>query len=398
MKDGSAARKRERAQLLHTREDPGFPRVYPGAGLHLQHLCFFKVDQSPPSWTFGIFVVNCITDFAFYFGLRQSEGSSDRVETTTLGRVEIATLGSQHNETGSIPDGDAPHIFACGHHAGRCRWSVGFLGDLQFSPSFHPGAAPYSPRFTLIGSKDLDWPAVIWARELPSPVLRGVQYRLWSIAVREASRAGRIREGSSSHHAVPVFKQVSQMFESINEYCRVSGKYVVSILSIFGLLHAAFCCKCGRGVRQCIEEFVINFSSITLVMFAIRVVSMIARKFDSATGVLDDSVQACIAVCLIGSMEDLATCWPFSRTLLPGERAHAPATAPRRMRASGAHPGGGRRSPAVRWAAGLPTCCLGGARTEASLSPARVSSSVLDGAAACGRAGSLRALLGAAVV
>ncbi|KAJ8887531.1 hypothetical protein PR048_013747 [Dryococelus australis] len=37
-------------------------------------------------------------------------------------------------------------IFACGNLAGRCRWSVGFLRDLPCPPSFHSGAAPYSPQ------------------------------------------------------------------------------------------------------------------------------------------------------------------------------------------------------------------------------------------------------------
>ncbi|KAJ8870996.1 hypothetical protein PR048_027299 [Dryococelus australis] len=41
-----------------------------------------------------------------------------------------------------------------GNRAGRCRWSAGFLGDIPFSPLFHYGSAPYSPRFTLIGSQD----------------------------------------------------------------------------------------------------------------------------------------------------------------------------------------------------------------------------------------------------
>ncbi|KAJ8880027.1 hypothetical protein PR048_020649 [Dryococelus australis] len=47
-------------------------------------------------------------------------------------------------------------ISACGNRAGRCHWSTDFLGDLPFPPTFHSGAAPYSPRFTLIGSQDLD--------------------------------------------------------------------------------------------------------------------------------------------------------------------------------------------------------------------------------------------------
>ncbi|KAJ8887410.1 hypothetical protein PR048_013625 [Dryococelus australis] len=40
--------------------------------------------------------------------------------------------------------------------AGRCRWSDGFFEDLPFPPPFHLGTAPYSPRFTLIGSQEFD--------------------------------------------------------------------------------------------------------------------------------------------------------------------------------------------------------------------------------------------------
>ncbi|KAJ8881879.1 hypothetical protein PR048_018365 [Dryococelus australis] len=46
-------------------------------------------------------------------------------------------------------------LCACGKHAGRCGWSASFLGDLPFPPPFHHTAAPYSPRFTFIGSQDL---------------------------------------------------------------------------------------------------------------------------------------------------------------------------------------------------------------------------------------------------
>ncbi|KAJ8885991.1 hypothetical protein PR048_012197 [Dryococelus australis] len=35
-------------------------------------------------------------------------------------------------------------IFACGNRAGRCYWSAGFLGDLQFPQPLNSGAAPYS--------------------------------------------------------------------------------------------------------------------------------------------------------------------------------------------------------------------------------------------------------------
>ncbi|KAJ8869161.1 hypothetical protein PR048_030729 [Dryococelus australis] len=48
------------------------------------------------------------------------------------------------------------NIFARGNRAERCHWSAGFLGDLPFPPPLYSGVAPYSPRFTIIGSQDLD--------------------------------------------------------------------------------------------------------------------------------------------------------------------------------------------------------------------------------------------------
>ncbi|KAJ8894912.1 hypothetical protein PR048_000219 [Dryococelus australis] len=69
------------------------------------------------------------------------------------GDVVVIFLTSHLGEPGSIPGGvTPPRIFAYANRAGRCRWSAGFLGDFLF----YPGAAPYSPRFTLIGSQDLE--------------------------------------------------------------------------------------------------------------------------------------------------------------------------------------------------------------------------------------------------
>ncbi|KAJ8877358.1 hypothetical protein PR048_021812 [Dryococelus australis] len=55
---------------------------------------------------------------------------------------------------GSSPSTKANRV--CGVTPGRCRWSAGFLGGLQFPPSFHSGAAPFSPRFILVGCQDPD--------------------------------------------------------------------------------------------------------------------------------------------------------------------------------------------------------------------------------------------------
>ncbi|KAJ8891478.1 hypothetical protein PR048_004006 [Dryococelus australis] len=61
----------------------------------------------------------------------------------------ISKWVSQH----PCPCGVAPRIFARGS---RCRWWAGFLGDLPFPSPLRSGAAPYSPRFTLVHSQDAD--------------------------------------------------------------------------------------------------------------------------------------------------------------------------------------------------------------------------------------------------
>ncbi|KAJ8873439.1 hypothetical protein PR048_024256 [Dryococelus australis] len=52
-----------------------------------------------------------------------------------------------------LPAGSLSNL-ACRNLTGRCLWSAGFVGDLPFPTTFHSGAAPYSPRFTLISSQE----------------------------------------------------------------------------------------------------------------------------------------------------------------------------------------------------------------------------------------------------
>ncbi|KAJ8866865.1 hypothetical protein PR048_032727 [Dryococelus australis] len=51
-----------------------------------------------------------------------------------------------------FPARPSPDFRIC---AGRCRWLAGFLEDLPFPPSLHSGAAPHSPRFILVGSREI---------------------------------------------------------------------------------------------------------------------------------------------------------------------------------------------------------------------------------------------------
>ncbi|KAJ8869942.1 hypothetical protein PR048_028953 [Dryococelus australis] len=58
--------------------------------------------------------------------------------------------------------------FASENRAGLCRWSADFLGFLPLPPLLHSGTALYSPRFTLIGSQDLEAGMRGWEiREIP---------------------------------------------------------------------------------------------------------------------------------------------------------------------------------------------------------------------------------------
>ncbi|KAJ8882952.1 hypothetical protein PR048_014791 [Dryococelus australis] len=96
----------------------------------------------------------------------RSEGrgrtSSNPGNELAEGMPARSVTGSGRGRLGEIRDpADCIHlhrsrIFACGNRAGRFRWPASFLGDLPFLLHFHSGAAPYSPRFTLIGSQDLD--------------------------------------------------------------------------------------------------------------------------------------------------------------------------------------------------------------------------------------------------
>ncbi|KAJ8878560.1 hypothetical protein PR048_019138 [Dryococelus australis] len=65
--------------------------------------------------------------------------------------VDRAPASHQAEEC-SIPGRVAP---ARGNLTGRHHWSASLLRDLPFIPPLRSGAAPYSPHFTLIGSRDL---------------------------------------------------------------------------------------------------------------------------------------------------------------------------------------------------------------------------------------------------
>ncbi|KAJ8867531.1 hypothetical protein PR048_031333 [Dryococelus australis] len=71
------------------------------------------------------------------------------------GGVVGRLIALHRDEPGTIP-GPPSGILACGNRARRRHWSAGFLAELPFLPPLHSRAAPCSPRFTLIGSQDLD--------------------------------------------------------------------------------------------------------------------------------------------------------------------------------------------------------------------------------------------------
>ncbi|KAJ8877964.1 hypothetical protein PR048_022427 [Dryococelus australis] len=87
----------------------------------------------------------------------------------------------------------ASHLGEPGYIPGRCRWSASFLGDLPFRQPLHSSAAPHSPRFTLIGSQDLD------VKSCPNPSTLLVSARAkfncgWQHWLRQPQAARNARE------------------------------------------------------------------------------------------------------------------------------------------------------------------------------------------------------------
>ncbi|KAJ8888042.1 hypothetical protein PR048_007527 [Dryococelus australis] len=88
-------------------------------------------------------------------------------------------------------------IFTRRNRAGRCHWSTSCLEDLLFLPLLHSEGAPYLPRVTLIGSRDLEIKAVsefAWSTYLCVPVPGRDAVR----AVRTASELERASQKESS--------------------------------------------------------------------------------------------------------------------------------------------------------------------------------------------------------
>ncbi|KAJ8894649.1 hypothetical protein PR048_007313 [Dryococelus australis] len=74
--------------------------------------------------------------------------------------LRCSNLTSPHTPSNYLPPTWANQV-RCGNNARQCSWSAGFLGDLRFSPPLHSSAALYSPRFTLIGFRDLNYDNLI---------------------------------------------------------------------------------------------------------------------------------------------------------------------------------------------------------------------------------------------
>ncbi|KAJ8867744.1 hypothetical protein PR048_031547 [Dryococelus australis] len=79
-----------------------------------------------------------------------------RLFARTRGGVVVRPLTSHFCETGSIHSGVSPRFSLVGIVPGYAARRRVFLGISRFPPPLHSGVAPYSPRFTLIDSQDLD--------------------------------------------------------------------------------------------------------------------------------------------------------------------------------------------------------------------------------------------------
>ncbi|KAJ8879943.1 hypothetical protein PR048_020564 [Dryococelus australis] len=95
--------------------------------------------------SFEIFARNCFSSIL---------GNNRYLATGNKTTLNLEAAVAQQLEHLSYTKG-ALSVLASGNRAGRCRWSMGFLGVHLFPPPLHSSAAPYSPHFTLIGFQGL---------------------------------------------------------------------------------------------------------------------------------------------------------------------------------------------------------------------------------------------------
>ncbi|KAJ8870194.1 hypothetical protein PR048_029210 [Dryococelus australis] len=130
------------------RHSPPPPLVGCETGSHLIPLSAPAPRRLPPSSTPGALSDPRHVDTPL--------AACPRLALGGCGVVVVRPLAACQGEPGSILGGVALVAFACRSRAGRCRWSAGILWILLFSLPFHFSAASYSPRFTCIGSDDLN--------------------------------------------------------------------------------------------------------------------------------------------------------------------------------------------------------------------------------------------------
>ncbi|KAJ8871758.1 hypothetical protein PR048_028095 [Dryococelus australis] len=133
---------------------------------------------------------------------------SDCLLPTTWGRggAAVSLLASDQGESDSIPGGVTPVILDAGIVPGDAAGRRVFSRISHFSRPLHSVTAPYSPRFTLIGSQDLDVkgrpnpfihplthssPTTLSGNELPTYVIRKFLqwWTRWGIAKRAMARS-----------------------------------------------------------------------------------------------------------------------------------------------------------------------------------------------------------------
>ncbi|KAJ8882005.1 hypothetical protein PR048_018493 [Dryococelus australis] len=126
-----------------------------------------------------------IGSLTFLFITRLFRGMTYSYVPNAVAYLTGAELSFQKQLQCSIFSRIVRRSFARDNRAERCRWSVGFLRSFPVPPPppFHSDATPYSPRFTLTGSRDLD---VKSRRNLLTHSLLEVKGKI--LPVREASR------------------------------------------------------------------------------------------------------------------------------------------------------------------------------------------------------------------
>ncbi|KAJ8883727.1 hypothetical protein PR048_015581 [Dryococelus australis] len=149
----------------------------------------------------------------------------------------------------STPGRATPGFLQSGNRDGRYLWSAGFLADPLFPLPLHSGAAPYSPRFPLIASQDLN------VKSRPNLFTYTHSLFTGKPAWRWFSASEAEKRGSDKAYTIPrikctiAIKSKAQNWRAVSTYVTSRDDPILLLVFILPVLYL---------VRPCFSEAVNN--------------------------------------------------------------------------------------------------------------------------------------------